>query len=58
MGVMKVKFIATEKTKEFRKDELLEGFYSPSPTKKPLICITNKWGETYAYPADWFEVLE
>ena len=55
---MKVKFIATEKTKEFRKDELLEGFYSPSPTKKPLICIANRWGETYAYPADWFEVLE
>lgn len=55
---MKIKFIATEETKEFEKDEILEGFYSPSPTPKPMICITNIFGDTYAYPAEWFEVID
>ena len=55
---MRIRFIATDKTKEFHKDEELEGFYSPSPTRKPLICITKKRGRTYAYPAEWFEVID
>jgi hypothetical protein len=55
---MKIKFIASEKTKEFQKNEVLEGFYSPSPTPKPLICITNSFGDIYAYPAEWFDIVD
>ena len=56
--MMKIKFIAASKTQEFQEGEILEGFYSPSPTRKPLICITDKQGDTYAYPAEWFEILD
>lgn len=42
---MRIRFIATDKTKEFHKGEELEGFYSPSPTRKPLICITKNGEE-------------
>lgn len=59
MGVtMKVRFIAPEKTKEFKKGDILEARIPKSATTGKWYAITNKYGENYGYPADWFEIVE
>ena len=57
--IMKVKFIARDKTREFKEGEILEAERVVSKLKsEPLIMIADKWGENYAYPASWFEMVE
>ena len=56
---MKVRFIAPEKTKEFKEGQILEAQRVVSKLKSvPLLAIRNQWGENYGYPASWFEVVE
>lgn len=55
---MKVKFIAHDKTREFKFGEILEAGEVKSATTSKWYAITNKFGEHYAYPAEWFEIVE
>ena len=55
---IKVRFIAEDKTKEFKKGELLEARIPKSATAGKWYAITNRFGEHYAYPAEWFEIVE
>ncbi len=56
---MKVKFIAPEKTREFKYGQILEAKrYRGVQFSNPLLIIKDKWGENYGYPAAWFEVIE
>ena len=56
---MRVKFIKPEKTREFKDGQIIEAERVKSSIKSaPLISIKNAWGERYAYPASWFEIVE
>lgn len=59
-GNMKIRFIAPDKTKEFKPGEILEARYPIGNGKeiKTMYGITNRFGEHYAYPASWFELVE
>lgn len=55
---MKIRFIATDKTKEFKYGEVLDARIPKGATTGKWFAITNKYGENYAYPAEWFELVE
>ena len=58
MGMtMKVRFIAPEKTRDFKEGQVLEARY-PADNNRNIIVIANQWGEHYGYPAKWFEIIE
>ena len=57
-NTFKVKFVAEDKTKEFKKGDILNAFLPPDDSSGKWYGITNRWGENYGYPASWFEIVE
>lgn len=56
---MTVRFIASDKTREFKLGQLLEAQeYTGQKFSNDLLIIKNKYGESYGYPKAWFEVVE
>ena len=55
--MMKIRFIAPEKTREFKEGQILDARY-PADNNHKIVVIKNRWGEHYGYPASWFEIIE
>ena len=56
---MKVRFIAPEKIREFKAGQIMEAEQYTGPKfSVPLLIIQNAQGESYGYPASWFEVID
>lgn len=55
---MKVKYLGTGNTSDFKKGQIVEAFYPQSPKTKKAFVIKDKSGDEYGYPAEWFEIVE
>ena len=55
---VKVRFIQDDKY-GFVKDEVYVAFLPRSKFgNTEMVCVIDKFGEEYAYPASWFKVIE
>ena len=55
---IKVKYIK-DNAYGFIKGKIYDAFYAKSKFgKTEMICVVDNFGEEYAYPASWFEVIK
>lgn len=55
---LKVKFVHDD-AYGFKKGEIYEAFECKSKFgKEEMLCIVDKSGEEYGYPASWFEICK
>lgn len=55
---MKVKYLGNGTIGSFKKGQILEAEYLKNPKTNKALCIEDKDGEGYVYPASWFEIIE
>ena len=55
---MKVKYLGNGTAGQFKKGQTLDAEYLRNPKTKKALCIKDEDGESYVYPAKWFEIID
>ena len=59
-GKIRVKYISEKSRYGFVYGEIYDGYKIKGavPQKEKIISVIDKFGEEYAYPKEWFEIVE